>query len=342
MNQEIIIPREIMNAFFNAHQPQIVSVARWGASGPKVVCVRNGTEETLALKYDPEKVAIPEQVKNYHVLAEHIAHRLPRIVTFNERAMLMQAIDGLNLHEVVMSGNFLPLGRVMQVVSEIFAEFRELWVKTKANTAQEPFSPGRDFTTSLQRIIPIATETLEDYGVSLHDLLVINGVEAGMVRDLTRILAERYSLPQFSVLCHSDLNADNFMVTQSGQWYVTDYECVARVDWRRSLAHSYLWWISSATELKSVVEVNRIAADVVELRYELVMPRICSEIQECCLAAGQMAAEALGDEQWHQQFRVLVAGILLGETRFLQQRGRVGYDIPLLGEAFRMLAELKV
>jgi thiamine kinase-like enzyme len=336
-----LVPEEILQSFFGdkRHHLELISTARFGASGPKVVFLRNGGPAMLALKYGNTRVPISKQFNNRMILAEYLHNRLPKIRDYcrysEGEAMLMEAIDGPNLHEAVMLGS-LPDEQILEVLKSIIDDFHLMWQQTKS-TAQAITS--RDPKARLERVRAAVVAFLSEKDIQLDDRLVVNGKELGTARSLLGRF-DRYSAPQFSVICHSDLNADNIVVIPNNgvSWYIVDWEWVGRHDWRLSLSHLYGWWSSNATRLETTFSILR-GRNRVEFVYELSMPQVCLQIQDSCLKAGEKIALSLGDEKnWRQQFDILVAALLLGDIRFAKERGRNQYTIPLIGEGFRLLA----
>lgn len=342
--QTILVPKEILDAFFgqNRHHLELLSTARWGCSGPKVVFLRNGNPRRLALKYGQTRVPISTQLENRHLLAQFIPHRLPEILSYcnysEGEAMLMEAIDGPNLHEAVMLG-LVSDQEVLHIVQSIMADFLQMWIKSRS--AEHSFMTPRDPKIRLIRVKEAAIRSLLSLGIRIEDEVIVNNKSVGRPADLLSVL-DTYSPPDFSVFCHSDLNADNFVVGSEGKWYVVDWEWVGRHDWRLCMSHLYGWWSSNATRLECRPVISRLGETTIRVAYELSSPSICADIQKLCIHACETVAKRLGDKgDWQRGLNLLVAALLLGDIRFIPNRGRVEYTIPLLGEGLRILSNLQ-
>lgn len=338
--QSILVPEEILQNMFgnDTHRLELLSMSRFGCSGPPVVFLRNGGPGSMALKYGKTRVPISTQIKNRELLVNHLAHRLPKVLNSinypDGQAMLMEAIEGPNFHEAVMLGS-LTDEHILGIVDRIFGDFQKMWLATKSN---QPFSETRRPAERLKRVTRAALKSLKALDISPSNRLVVNGKDLGVVMNLLDRL-KKYRSPKFSVLCHSDLNADNFVITPSGEdYYLVDWEWVGRHDWRLSVSHFFGWWTSNATRLKTEPRVEK-KGNRVEFSYELVMPPVCRAIQDRCRKLANQTARLLGDEKWPNGFDLLVAALLLGDVRFVDRRNRGEYVIPLLGEGLRMLAK---
>src|SRR3989344_3144644 len=339
--QTILVPEEVLVSFFGQqrHHLELLSTARSGCSGPKVVFLRNGSPRKLALKYGQTRVPILTQFENRRLLSEFMAERLSEIISYcsysGGEAMLMAAIDGPNLHEAVMLG-LVPDQRILEILKSITTDFLRMWVDSRST--EQSFTLFRDPKVRITRVVEAAFTALSDLGIHRDDKIAVNGSEIGTAGHLLSIL-DSYQPPEFSVFCHSDLNADNFVIPSDGNWYLVDWEWVGRHDWRLCLSHLYGWWSSNSTRLENKPVMSRLG-NTVELQYEISSPAICGEIQKYCLEAGELAAQTLNDAaNWRKNFNLLVAALLLGDVRFNPGRGRADYTIPLLGEGMKMLAQ---
>lgn len=336
--RRILIPEEILEAFFgqNGHQLEPISVARFGSSGPRVVLLKNNSVK-YALKYGNTRVPISIQVENRAKLSAYIPNRLPRIENYGRysggEAMLMEAIDGPNLHEAVMLGS-ISEEEVINIVKGILEDFTNMWRQTVCQCG----SLTRDPAERAKRIAIVVADALMDLGIGMHDRVIVNGVEIGRPDDLLRRLLS-YERPQLSVLCHSDLNGDNFVLAGDNTWFVVDWEWVGQHDWKLSLSHLIGWWYSNATRLKDKPIINQYNHNTVEISYDLTLPDVVGPITDLCLARGEEVARDMGEPNWRKQLALLMAALLLGDLRFLATRGRTGYKLPLIGEGLRLLHE---
>lgn len=341
---KIQLPAEILQAFFGEEQHLVElksSATHCGVAGSRVLFFTNGNgneNRGYALKYGRTAIPLSQQIKNRELLARYIPHRLPRVLSYctynGGEAMLMENIDGPNLHEAVALG-VLTDDSTISVIESILSEFQDMWERSKSPLETLTRDPR---TRAAKR--REATETLLlTYGIAPTDKLIVNGQCVGTLEEIGAQL-ERYRYPEFSVVCHSDLNADNFFLDREGRWYIGDWEWAGQHDWQLSLSHLYGWWTGHLTRLTSTPRIKKIG-DQVEFQYELHSPEICGRIQEKCLEAGITTAHRLGDQRGLQnQFWLLVGTFLLGEVRWMQRRNRTGYEIPMIGEGLRILSEL--
>lgn len=338
--KRIPVPEEVLEVFFgqDGHQLELISVARFGSSGPRVVILKDNSI-TYALKYGETRVPISTQMKNREILAKYIPCRLPRIERYGKykggEAMLMEAVDGPNLHEAVMLGS-IPDGGAIKIVQSILYDFTAMWDATRGKCGVLT----RDPTDRAQRIITAVSSALEQLGVERYDHLIVNGQDVGILEKLLPKLLS-YKHPQYSVLCHSDLNGDNFVLASGNtSWFIVDWEWVGRHDWKLSLSHLIGWWHSNATKLKGEPVIKRTGRpNRVEIIYDLTMPEVVTPIENLCLQHGEEIARVTDEQDWRNQLRLLIATLLLGDLRFVETRGRKEYKLPLIGEGLRLLHE---
>lgn len=343
---DINIPQEVLQRFFGATctSLEILRVAQFGISGTKVVLVRNGGSRLYALKYGQSQTPLSKQIQNHKTLAAFIEHRLLKVRDYCEypegEAMLMDGIDGPTLHEAVMLAKITE-EQGLAVTGSIFSDLQGIW-KTTRNDLNDISVLARDPKTRAAKALNTSREVLLRHDIDPScDQLIINGVKVGSLESLVSLFG-RYDYPTFSVLCHSDLNADNILleggIDGSLTWYIVDPEWVGPHDWKVSMSQAYGWWSAVAFGLKSKPVLHRLNRDTVELTYEINLPEPCRKIQECCLATARAVANELREQSgWQMQFWLLVSYFLLAQNRFSKMRGREEFVLPLLGEGLKLL-----
>ena len=326
-----------------ADRYEIVSVAESGASGPRVVILRDiSSGKMYALKYGETRVPIFQQVRNCQTMVSLFGERyIPEIFISGEKVMLMEAISGQTFHEAVIKSLY-DLPSLVEAYKKILEKFGEVWKKTA-----EPFSS----TVSLARQpIPRAERVREAVfrrvfdGQNLREIagnkVVINEIETGYSLDfLLELMTDRYFSPNYTTLCHGDPNMDNIIIDSDMDWWLIDFEWVGRHDWRIPASHFVGWWLSNASFLKEASRI-KVGNDTICIKYQIVQ----SELVSALLAEAWKFMENMGDsfkeKQFEQQIKLQLAILLLGDLRFLEARNRSQYAIPLLGEGLRLLTEI--
>ncbi|MCL5435829.1 MAG: aminoglycoside phosphotransferase family protein [Patescibacteria group bacterium] len=332
----ISLPHEVEQSFFGGTSIELLNTAPCGASGPRVVFLRNGQPTIYALKYGNTRVPIHEQLENRKVLAEFMPHRLPKVLKFCEypggEAMLMEAIPGPNLHYAVVE-SWYPDSVILHLVDSILGEFAEMWRRSRST---EILQFKRNFFDRAAIVKVSIENALRQLGIPPDAPLVINGTPIGKPLELAQVL-DTFQAPPFSVICHYDLHADNFFLDARPDWFLGDWEWAGRHDYKASLTHLYSWWMTTCARLKTDPEV-KLRGDHFELNYWLYLPELCEQIRGKCVEQASFMADELGDSpHWEKNFWLHAGCDILGDLRFIGVRNRQPYLPALLGEGLLLL-----
>ncbi|HPV70779.1 MAG TPA: phosphotransferase [Candidatus Magasanikbacteria bacterium] len=326
-----------------AESYQIIEVARSGASGPKVLFLKNFiTEEIYAFKYGlPEQLRVPitKQIANRRTIAPLFGeHHLPEIVLSGENFIMMPAIKGHDLHMCAMEGIY-DLEYLLEMESRILDHFSRVWQKTALPYVDQKFT--RDPLDRAARIRKALQSRV--FGLlSVEDIyqktVVINGQEQPPLGVLLDKMTQLYSPPKNIVICHGDPNADNILINDRQDWWLIDWEWVGIHDWRILASHLIGWWLSNASLLIShpKIEVN----NKIKISYQIGFHPLIGPMIDQAWRLAENLGQTWQEENWRQQINLQLANLLLGDIRFLEARGRPRHTVPLLGEGLKYLAEL--
>lgn len=314
-----------------------------GVSGAHVILVRRtDTGQTFVVKFgETPRHPLLDQVKKRQLIAPLFGeHHLPRVLACNEELLLMEAADGQNLHEAVISGSY-AIDYLKEMHLKVLARFGEVWIKN-SKPYVDGFSFARDPIERAQRIAAAVQSRVFD-GVPLVQVLdkpvIINGQKLnGTLRSLLDKLTQYYKPPKQVVLCHGDPNADNMIINSSKGWWLVDWEWVGYHDWRVLASHFVGWWVSNATLLKEQPTVH--VDGRLEINYSLTQSELVTALQDQAWEFIERVGISFKEENWHAQVSLQLALFLLGDLRFIETRGRSNHAIPLLGEGLHYLDTL--
>ncbi len=321
---------------------EVVDVARSGASGPRVIIVRNqGSGNEYAVKYGDTRVPIPQQLRSREMLGPLFGeHHLPPVVFAGERIMVMEAIDGKTLHEAAVEGVY-DAGYLQGVYHRILRRFGEVWEKTKVpfdgNTTlrRNPETRARAIVAMLYRRA-YGGLTM---GQLAENLVVINGVATLPLKELLESFVDFYETPAWVITCHGDPNADNILINGHRGWWLVDWEWAGLHDWRLVASHLIGWWISNASMMSAKPSVV-LSQDAINVNYDMLIPPTIQAIINQAWEFVREVGTRFGEANWERQVKLQVAALLLGDVRFLEARNRTQHAIPLLGEGLRIISEL--
>lgn len=322
---------------------EVVDVARSGASGPRVVFVRDkNTDKVYAVKYGETRVPIMEQVSNRDVIAPLFGdHHFPAIAVAGDMVMMMEAIQATTLHELVTGGQF-DVAYIQEMYGRVLNRFGQVWSQTKTNIKPEcglRRNPHDRAVRVVQMLLGRVFSSSALSAVTDH-AVVINGQPiSGTIGELLAKLTQSYEPPNFYVVCHGDPNADNILIDSHRNWWLIDWEWVGTHDPRVVASHFLGWWLSNASMLTD--KPSLVLGDgAVRINYNLQMSpaaeAVTAQSREFLVKIGQ----ELDGQGWERQLNLQLATLLLGDLRFVEARGRSQYAIPLLGEGLRILANL--
>jgi len=314
---------------------RITKVLKEGpVSGATICLCKDAAGNTYALKRYKKanmRVSVNEEVGNHHALRQFWGNHLPAIIDWGEDEVpwvVMEAIECPNLLQAIDQQQ--PGSQA--VVSDIFDALLAMWSQTKS--ANQPIS--RDPNERADRVADSLKPMFAGLEVHSDDCIIVNGRPLGA---LSSLLPKMYNDGEttFSVFCHGDPNPENFLVKE-GKWWAIDYDRVGLHDWRLSFSHFMGWWESNASHVVGKPTLKRLAKNVVELEYQTRLPKLACHIRCMSENFADRTGRELKDPQWKENMDRYVGTFLLGETRFLEQRGRQDFLLPLIGRGLELLA----
>ena len=334
----------------------------FSASGRKICVVHDlASGKRYILKGMLRRDSFRRQVDSRMALVRYLgAENLAEILAFvpganferfvGEDVMILEWLSGITLHQAVMEMR-LPEGVCVAAWRQILDKMLDLWVKTK-----RPYSPSDEGvyvrpdgtrTKNIQQgVFGIKIDGVELGSVS-HLPLVINGQRYPSITQLYKDLG-CYRSPRVTVYCQNDVNADNFLVDVEGgecRVRVIDYDHTSHADQRLSASHLIGWWLCYGINFTTEPPRLWLENECLHFAFQASLPTICRRLIKEALDVGnafcqRLAADGQGDEYYHQQVMRLVSLYLIGETRFLMNRGYPTWRIiPTLGLGLKSIVE---
>lgn len=337
----------ILERFFPASTTvEIKRMPKLGASGPKVIIFSvDGNKQEMALKFGVSRIPITAQIVNREKLAPFFNHRLVPILNYSidgeeeNWAILMPAYEG-NFHEAVTGcGQIFYNGEAPALWESIITDFTGLWSKSKEmwnDSCEKRLArrPKPRIETVAQAIkaytLPGLSQNLSQYW---HLPLTINGNDYPSLAETFEQISTAYLPPAIVVYCHGDPNANNIMLNRNGDWAMADWEWCGLHDWRLSASHFIGWWLSSSAIQEKKPTAEEVGSKLV-LDYRFRLNRNVQDMVKFASAAFENFALSVNETQFHKQWKLMLAVLLLGEVRFLDIR-KIPPDLAtyLIGEA---------
>lgn len=297
----------------------------------------------LAVKSNLRSGRPEDDVKSRALLAPLFGdHHVVSVVEAVGDKLVMEAVPGCTLHEAAM-GVTMRARTLAAVVEEIYTRFNRVWMET-ARTPGPDAVPKRDMVARAARI-QSSIRGLSVGAVSLESCLdlpvFVNGKSLSPMRDLLSLVHDRFEPSRRIVFCHGDPNADNVIIMPGFEnWKLVDLEWTGWHDPRVCAAQCVAWWILQG---RRYPEPGSVSIRSRGLHIEYPKPWLCRRVEEI-LFRGRMFVKSVGsrldETDWDRQLHLQVATYLLGFQRFLETRGQEHLRVPILGEAFRLLAAL--
>ena len=320
-----------------------VEVPRLGVSGANVI-VLTDSKDFYVLKWADPRSEHPIMVqvqKREEVANLYGENHVPAIVASNHEAMLMvYAGDTLSW---AVNRNALSLTELARRVDIVYGKVSSVWLKKK----NQPYTTAEMLARQpLERWKRIKRAVLEQnlHGVALQREqglpLVVNGQHLPPLRNLLRLVRKMYQPPKRIVYCHGDLTGDNILVDRATDdgWQFIDFDWVGWHDWRVAASFMGYWWWSNHSTVNNAsisVEGRRLIID-----YSVEESAAAKLVMKRADAFAQRIGERFGEQSTQRdQLRLQGAILLLGDLRFVEERGRMPeHSIALLGKGIELLA----